>query len=104
VEALPPPVAAQPGARENATAPLRIPVTGHRARPVSGAEGWLIAGPAIAIAAFNAGLLAARERVVWTDPGSLCAARVARIRGRRQSGRDIDDRLPLRCARTLRMV
>jgi hypothetical protein len=35
----------------------------------------------MALAAFNAGLQAARERMVWTDPGSLSAASVARTRG-----------------------
>jgi len=85
VEALPPLAAARPGLREKAAAPLRPGVAGRIAHPGhrlsgclgSGADGWLIEGSAIAVAAFNAGLLAARERVVWTDPGSLCAARVA---------------------------
>jgi hypothetical protein len=42
--------------------------------------GWLIARSVIVVAAFSAGLLAARERVVWTDPGSLRSLRVARTR------------------------
>ena len=47
--------------------------------PLSGSPGgWLIARSVMVIAAFSAGLLAARERVVWTDPGSLRSLRVAR--------------------------
>jgi hypothetical protein len=55
---------------------------GHR--PTAIPEGGLIAGSVIALAAFNAESLAAREHMVRTDPGSLCAARVARARSERQ--------------------
>jgi len=40
-----------------------------------------IPGSRIALATFSAGLQAARERMVWTDPGSLSTASVARSRG-----------------------
>ena len=57
-----------------------------RSRSPAVLQGSLIAGSVIALAAFNAGLPAARERMVWTDPGSLSAASVARTRRGRQSG------------------
>src|SRR6202020_257775 len=36
----------------------------------------------IALATFSAGLQAARKRMVWTDPGSLSTASLARTHGR----------------------
>jgi hypothetical protein len=44
-------------------------------------EVWRIEGSVIGLTAFNAGLQAAREHMVRTDPGSLSAAKVAQTSG-----------------------
>jgi hypothetical protein len=57
----------------------------HAAVIAAAPKAWLIAGTVIGLAAFNAQLLAAREHMVRTDPGSLTAARIARTGDERQS-------------------